>query len=67
MDEPRVILSKVSQIEKDKYMPSLICGILKDGTNEPVYRRKIELQIYKSNLWLPREKGGGCIYKLHIK
>ena len=43
MDEPRVILSKVSKIEKDKYMPSLIGRSLKDGTKEPVYRRKTEL------------------------
>ena len=43
MDETRVILSKVSQIEKDKYIPLLIGGILKDGSNEPVYRRKTEL------------------------
>ena len=35
MDLEIVILSEVSQTEKDKYhMTSLICGILKKGTNE---------------------------------
>ena len=34
-----IILSEVSQIEKDKYhMISLICGILKNDTNELIYK-----------------------------
>ena len=38
MDLEIVILSEVSQTEKDKYhMISLICGILKNGTNELIY------------------------------
>ena len=41
-----VILSEVSQIEKDKYhMISLICGIQKRGTNELIYKTEIELQM----------------------
>ena len=41
-----VILSEVSQIEKDKYqMISLICGIEKHGTNESIYKTEIESQI----------------------
>ena len=32
------ILSEVSQAEEDKYMISLICGILKNHTNELVYK-----------------------------
>ena len=32
------ILSEVSQAEKDKYMISLICRILKNHTNELVYK-----------------------------
>ena len=41
-----VILSEVSQIEKDKYqMISLICGIKKHGTNESIYKTEIESQI----------------------
>ena len=34
-----VILNKVSLVEKDKYhVISVTCGILKDDTNEPVYK-----------------------------
>ena len=45
MDLEIVILSEASQIEKDKYhMISLICGILKNGTNEPTYKTEIEAQ-----------------------
>ena len=41
MDLEIVILSEVSQKEKDKYMVSLTCGI-KYGTNEPVYKTEID-------------------------
>ena len=45
MDLELVILSEVSQTEKDKYhMISLICGIQKNGTNEPIYKTEIESQ-----------------------
>ena len=38
MDLEIIILSEVSQKEKDKYhMMSLICGILKTDTNELMY------------------------------
>ena len=32
-----IILSEVSQAEKDKYMISLICGILINDTDELIY------------------------------
>ena len=39
MDLEIVILSEVSQTEKDKYhMILLTCGILKKGTNEVIHR-----------------------------
>ena len=38
-----VILSEVSQTEKDRYMISLICGIYKKSTNELIYKTEIEL------------------------
>ena len=39
MDLEIVILSELSQTEKDKYhMTSLICGILKNGTNKLIYK-----------------------------
>ena len=46
MDLEIVILSEVSQTEKDKYhMLSLMCGIEKQGTNELIYKTEIELQM----------------------
>ena len=39
------ILSEISQAEKDKYhVISLICGILKNYTNELIYKTKINSQ-----------------------
>ena len=50
-----IILSVVSQTEKDKYhLISLICGISKYDTNELIYETET-----KTNLWLPRGKGRG--------
>ena len=40
-----IILSEVSQTEKDKYMTLLICGIFKKGTNELIYKTEIEPQM----------------------
>ena len=41
MDLEIIILSEVSQTEKDKYMISLTCGIFKGkGTNELIYKTK---------------------------
>ena len=60
MDLEMIILSEVSQAEKDKYhMISLICGILKNDTNELVYKTETDSQTSKTNLWLPEGKGEG--------
>ena len=40
-----VILSEISQTQKDKYMILLICGILKKGTNELSYKTEVESQM----------------------
>ena len=48
MDLEIVILSEVSQEEKDKYhMILLICGIQKKkkGTNKPIYKTEVESQM----------------------
>ena len=43
--EDIIILSEVSQIEKDKYhMILLICRILKSYTNEFIYRTETDLE-----------------------
>ena len=40
-----IILSEVSQTEKDKYHRiSRICGIYKSDTNEPIYKTEIDPQ-----------------------
>ena len=45
MDLEIIILSEVSQIEKDKcFMISLISGIFSKNTNEPIYKTKIDSQ-----------------------
>ena len=60
MDLEIIILSEVRQTEEDKYhMISLISGILKNGTNELIYRTERDSQTQKTNLWLPQGKGGG--------
>ena len=40
-------------------MISLICGILKNDTNELIYKTVTDSQTQKTNLWLPKGKGGG--------
>ena len=52
MDLDIIILSEVSQTEKDKcHMIALICGILlKNDTNELIYKTETDSQILKTNL-----------------
>ena len=55
-----VILSEVSQTEKDKYHTVLLIykQNVKNCTNEPIYKTEIESQMWKTNLRLPNgEKG----------
>ena len=58
MDLEIIILSEVSQTEKDKYHISLTCGIQEDDTNELIYKIEVESQMQKTNLWLPGNKCG---------
>ena len=51
MDLEIILISEVSQKEKDKY--HVIS--LKYGKNEPIYKTETDSQ--KTDLWLPREKG----------
>ena len=45
MDLETILLSKISQTEKDKHhMTSHICDILKDDTNELIYKTEVESQ-----------------------
>ena len=47
--------TNLSQLYKS--MISLICGILKNGTNKRIYKTEIESQMEKTILWL---WGEGC-------
>ena len=49
-----IILSKVSQKEKDEDMKNE-----KKDTNELIYKTERDSQTLKTNLWLPKGKGGG--------
>ena len=59
MDLETVILSEVSQTEKDKYhMMLLICGIYKKkDTNELIYKPERDSQTQKINMVTKKERG----------
>ena len=50
------IYQVLSEVRKDKHMTSLICGILKNNTNEFIYKIETDLQTYKTKLQLPKRK-----------
>ena len=52
------LLSEVSQKEKDKYHDITYMWNLKYGTNEPVYTAEMDLQKQRTDLWLPKGRGG---------
>ena len=60
VDGPRdCIQNEVSQKEKDKYrILTHICGIQKNGTDEPVCKAEIETQMQRTNVWTPRGESG---------
>ena len=58
MDGPRDDHTKWSKSDKDKYhMILLICGILKNDTNELIYKQNRNRPTDITNLWLPKGKG----------
>ena len=60
MDLETIIQSKVSQKEKNQYrILTHICGIQKNGTDEPICRAEIETQMQRANVWPPRGESGG--------
>ena len=57
VERETLILSEVSQKEKDKYhMISLIWN-LTNGTNEPFYRKETNSWAWRTDLWLPSQRG----------
>ena len=63
MDLEMIILSEVSQTEKDKYCITYMWN-LKNNTNESIYKIKTDSQTQKTDLWLPKGKGRGWWDKL---
>ena len=55
IDRPRDYQTKWSQAEKDKYhMPSLICGILKNDTNEPIHKTETDSKDLENKLMVTK-------------
>ena len=53
-----VIQSDLSQKEKKKYRLLMhICGIQKNGTDEPICKAETEAQIQKTDVWTPKWGG----------
>ena len=62
MDLETVIQSEVSQEEKNKYRILMhICGIQKNGTDEPFCKAEIEKQMQRTNVWTPRVESWGWV------
>ena len=54
-----IILSEVSQRERQTPYDITYMWNLKYDTNELIYKTETESQTQKTNLWLPKEKGVG--------
>ena len=64
-DLESVIQSEVNQKEKNKYCILMhVCGIQKNGTDEPICRAGIEIQTQRANVWTQGSgEGGECQMK----
>ena len=59
MDLETVTQSEVSQKEKNKYrILTHICGIQKNGTDEPVFKAEIDTDVENKRM---DTKGGKCV------
>ena len=54
-----IVLSEVNQTERQMSYDITYMWNLKYDTNEPIYEAETDSQTQKTNLWLPRGKGGG--------
>ena len=61
MDRPRDYHVKWSKSDRERqiYTIPLTCGILKNDTNQLIYKTETGERTLKTNLWLPRGKEGG--------
>jgi len=58
IDGPRDYHSKWSKDRYKYHIMSLICGILKNDTNEFIHKTEIDSQTQKTNLQSPKSNGG---------
>ena len=59
MELESVIQSEVSQKEKNKHhILTHICGIQKNGTDEPICKAETETQTQRTNVWTKGASGG---------
>ena len=61
MDLETIILSKVSQKEKNKRILTHICEIQKNGRDEPICKAEIETQMQSTNVWFLEGIAGGAV------
>ena len=54
-----IIKSEVNQKEKNKYVLTYICGIQKNGTNEPICKAEMETHRENKHMDTKRGKRGG--------
>ena len=66
MDRCRDYPPKWSQTEKDIYMTSLICRILKNDANEVIYKTEMDWDIENILTVIKRESGRGIIRNLGL-
>ena len=66
MDLETIILSKVSQKEKNKRILTHICEIQKNGRDEPICKAEIETQMQSTNVWTPRKERDGMDLEIGI-
>ena len=60
MDRETIMQSEIGQKEKNKYCILMhICGIQKNGTNEPICKAEIEIQIGNKCIDTKGEREGG--------
>ena len=60
MDGPRDYHTKWSKSDKDKYHDiTSLWNLIKNDTDELIYKTETDSQMLKSNLWLPKGKRGG--------
>ena len=64
-----VIQSEASQKEKHQYSVLMhICGILKDGNNNPICKAAQETQMQRTDFWTLWEKARvGCFERIALK